>query len=66
MLTRAPGGLLTIMQNAERLLGCIEQAVRGFPRYNKYPLGADLRRQAMTTVIALGATRGSWTTICNA
>jgi len=50
MLTRAPGGLPPIVQSAERLLVCIEQAVRGFPRDHKYTLGADLRRQAMTTV----------------
>jgi len=47
MLTRAPGGLPPIVHTAERLLLCIEQAVRGFPRYHKYTLGAELRRQAM-------------------
>jgi len=61
MLTRAPEGLPPIVQSAERLLVCIEQAVRGFPRDHKYTLGADLRRQAMTTVrgIAPMLQRGS-------
>lgn len=36
-----------IWRDANRLLLATEQAVRGFPRYHKYTLGADLRRQAM-------------------
>ena len=36
-----------IWRDANRLLLVIEQAVRRFPRYHKYTLGADLRRQAM-------------------
>lgn len=35
---------------AERLLLEIEQAVRGFPRYHKYAIGADLRAQAREVV----------------
>ncbi len=38
---------LPIWRDANRLLILIEQAVRGFPRYHKYTLGSDLRRQAM-------------------
>mgnify|MGYP003964623867 FL=1 len=37
-----------IWRDANRLLVEIERAVRGFPRYHKYPLGSELRRQAMT------------------
>jgi hypothetical protein len=36
-----------IVKLAERLLVCIEQAVRRFPRYHKYTIGADLRASAM-------------------
>ncbi|TAA42509.1 four helix bundle protein [Pseudoxanthomonas winnipegensis] len=36
-----------IVKTAERLLVDIEQAVRRFPRYHRYQIGADLRRQAM-------------------
>ena len=36
-----------IVRQAEQLLYDIEQAVRGFPRYSKHSLGADLRRTAM-------------------
>jgi hypothetical protein len=39
---------LPIWRDANRLLLAIEQAVRQFPRYHKYTLGTDLRRQAMT------------------
>ncbi|WP_295401492.1 four helix bundle protein [uncultured Thiocystis sp.] len=39
---------LPIWRDANRLLLAIEQAVRQFPRYHKYTLGSDLRRQAMT------------------
>lgn len=38
---------LPIWRDATRLLLAIEQAVRGFPRYHKYSLGTELRRQAM-------------------
>lgn len=38
---------LPIWRDAQRLLFDIEKAVRSFPRYHKYTLGADLRRQAM-------------------
>ncbi len=38
---------LPIWRDANRLLILIEQTVRGFPRYHKYTLGSDLRRQAM-------------------
>jgi len=38
---------LPIWHDANRLLIVIEEAVRQFPRYHKYTLGADLRRQAM-------------------
>ena len=36
---------------AKRFLVEIEQAVRGFPRYHKYALGADLRAQAMQLAV---------------
>jgi hypothetical protein len=38
---------LPIWRDANRLLLAIEQAVRQFPRYHKYTLGTELRRQAM-------------------
>jgi hypothetical protein len=38
---------MPIWRDAQRLLLEIEQAVRSFPRYHKYTLGSDLRRQAM-------------------
>ena len=38
---------LPIWRDANRLLVAIEQAVHRFPRYHKYALGTDLRRQAM-------------------
>lgn len=37
-----------IIKACERLLVDIEQAVRRFPRYHRYQVGAELRRQAMT------------------
>ena len=37
-----------LWRDANRLLLTIEQTVRDFPRYHKYTLGTDLRRQAMT------------------
>lgn len=40
-------GLPTICRDANRLLLAVEQCVRNFPRYHKYQVGADLRRQAM-------------------
>jgi hypothetical protein len=36
-----------IWRDAQRLLVIVEEAVRRFPRYHKYTLGSDLRRQAM-------------------
>lgn len=38
---------LPIWRDAQRLLLEIELAVKAFPRYQKYTLGSDLRRQAM-------------------
>ncbi|MDO8947225.1 MAG: four helix bundle protein [Desulfocapsaceae bacterium] len=38
---------LPIWRDCNRLLLEIEQSVRGFPRYHKYTVGADMRRQAM-------------------
>ena len=38
---------LPIWRDANRLLVAVEEAVRAFPRYHKYTLGAELRRQAM-------------------
>jgi hypothetical protein len=38
---------LPIWRDANALLLAIEQAVQRFPRYHKYTLGSDLRRQAM-------------------
>lgn len=39
-----------IAKKAERLVVDIEQAVRGFVRYHKYTIGADLRTQAMAVL----------------
>ena len=36
-----------IWRDAQRLLVLVEEAVRRFPRYHKYTLGSDLRRQAL-------------------
>ena len=36
-----------IWRDAQRLLVLVEEAVRRFPRYQKYTLGSDLRRQAL-------------------
>ena len=36
-----------IWRDAQRLMVLVEEAVRRFPRYHKYTLGSDLRRQAM-------------------
>jgi len=38
---------LPIWRDCNRLLLEIEQAVRQFPRYHKYAVGADMRRQSM-------------------
>jgi hypothetical protein len=38
---------LPLWRDATRLAVVIEEAVRGFPRYHKYALGTDLRRQAV-------------------
>jgi four helix bundle protein len=38
---------LPIWRDANQLLLDIEQAVKHFPRYHKYTLGSELRRQAM-------------------
>lgn len=38
---------LPLWRDANALLLAIEQAVQHFPRYHKYSLGVDLRRQAM-------------------
>ena len=40
-----------IAQLARRFLVEVEQAVRGFSRYHRYALGADLRKQAMQLVV---------------
>jgi hypothetical protein len=36
-----------IWRDAQRLLVIVEEAIRRFPRYHKYTLGSDLRRQVM-------------------
>jgi hypothetical protein len=38
---------LPLWRDALQLAVLIEEAVRGVPRYHKYAIGADLRRQAM-------------------
>jgi hypothetical protein len=38
---------LPLWRDAQRMLLEVEQAVRAFPRYHKYSLGTELRRQAM-------------------
>ena len=38
---------MPLWRDANRLLILIEEAVRHFPRYHKYTLGSDLRKQAM-------------------
>lgn len=38
---------LPLWRDAQRLILLLEQAVRGFPRYHKYTLDTDLRRQAL-------------------
>jgi len=43
------GGARTtpLWRDANRLLLLVEEAVHHFPRYHKYAIGGDLRRQAM-------------------
>lgn len=41
------GGLPPIVRTANRLLVVTEEVVRRFPRYHKYTVGSDMRRQAM-------------------
>jgi len=36
-----------LWRDANRLLLLVEEAVRHFPRYHKFAIGTDLRRQAM-------------------
>lgn len=36
-----------IARTADRMMVMVEQAVRTFPRYHKYAIGADIRRDAM-------------------
>jgi len=59
MLTSAAGGLPPIVQTAELLMVCIEQAVRGFPRYHKYTLGGCAAKPCSRCALctAPGATR---------
>jgi len=38
---------MPLWRDANRLLLLIEDAMRKFPRYHKYTLGSDLRKQAM-------------------
>jgi hypothetical protein len=55
-----PSTHFPLWRDANRLLLAIEQAVRDFPRYHKYTLGTDLRRQAMTVcrLVRRAAPRG--------
>lgn len=46
--TRCPRYLQTLLwRDSSRFLGGLETAVRAFPRYHRYTLGGDLRRQLM-------------------
>ena len=47
MLSTHPMRQMPLWRDANQLLLLVEQAVRHFPRYHKYTLGTDLRRQAM-------------------
>ncbi len=47
--TRQPQSL-PIWRDSQRLLTFLEQVVSDFPRYHKYALGSDLRRQALLIV----------------
>lgn len=53
---------LPIWRDAVRLATLLEECVRRFPRYHKYALGADLRRQAYAVcrgvVVANGEREG--------
>jgi len=52
---KAGGGLPSIYRDAQRLVVLSEQAVRGFARYHKYTLGAELRTQAYSILRAVHA-----------
>jgi hypothetical protein len=43
-----------IIRSAERLVVEIEQAVRRFPRYHRYQIGADLRAKALEVFTRAG------------
>ncbi len=45
---------LPIWRDSQRLLVHLELVVAGFPRYHKYALGSDLRRQALLIMRLLG------------
>ena len=51
---------LPLWRDAQRFLLEVELAVRAFPRYHKYTLGSDLRRQAMDVnrLVARAAQQG--------
>ena len=51
---------LPLWRDAQRFLLEVELAVRAFPRYHKYTLGSDLRRQAMDVnrLVACAAQQG--------
>ena len=38
---------MPLWRDSQQLLLLVEQAVRDFPRYHKYTVGSELRRQAM-------------------
>lgn len=38
---------IPLWRDATRMLLEVEQSVRHFPRYHKYTLGSEMRRQAM-------------------
>jgi hypothetical protein len=50
---------LPIWKDAVALATLLEEAVRRFPRYHKYALGTDLRRQAY----AVCCGTASWTSL---
>ncbi|CAK0767289.1 Four helix bundle protein [Gammaproteobacteria bacterium] len=43
-----------LWRDANRLLVAVEEAVRQFPRYHKYTVGTDLRRQALNVCRLIG------------
>jgi len=45
---------MPLWRDANRLLLLIETSVKQFPRYHKYTLGGDLRRQAMVICRLIG------------